>query len=185
MCITAGETGGRNRTTVELNVMLSDQQLLQSYAEALRYMRNAEETLQKAGKENNFYLDAKYVRSACGIAYLGVLLALDIWLELKGMPMPAKRDKKKRHRSIDMYKYDIGRLDGKMLINLNTIYDVLHLAGYYDGVTNVRIIQEGFAVACEIIAKIKPAMPDTELQVFLANYKKPSLLKKLYTFFLI
>ncbi|GHT68391.1 hypothetical protein FACS189452_07970 [Bacteroidia bacterium] len=151
--------------------MLSDHELLQSYAEALRYMRNAEATLQKSGK---------YVRTACGTAYLGVLLALDAWLLLKGTAVPTKRDKTKRHRSIDMYKYDVSRLDGKMLDDLNTIYDVLHLAGYYDGIQNVRIIREGFSVAYEMIEKIKPAIPDTELQTFLTNYKKPSLLKKIY-----
>lgn len=136
--------------------MLSDQELLQSYAEALRYMRNAEATLQKSGKENNTYLDVKYVRTACGTAYLGVLLALDAWLVLKGMPIPTKRDKTKRHRSIDMYKYDIAKLDGRMLIDLNTVYNVLHLNGYYDGIQNVRIIREGFSVAYEMIEKSNP-----------------------------
>jgi hypothetical protein len=162
--------------------MLSDQELLQSYAEALRYMRNAEATLQKSGKENNRYEDPKYVRTACGTAYLGVLLALDAWLLLKGTAVPTKRDKTKRHRSIDMYKYDVSKLDGKMLDDLNTVYNILHLAGYYDGVTDARAIKVGFTVAYEMIEKIKPAIPDTELQTFLTNYKKPSLLKKIYTF---
>ena len=39
-----------------------------SYAEAIRYMDNAKETLKKAGKEDYFYKDKKYVSSACGIA---------------------------------------------------------------------------------------------------------------------
>jgi hypothetical protein len=162
--------------------MLSNQQLLQSYAEALRYMRNAEETLQKAGKENNRYDDEKYVSTACGTAYKGVLLAFDVWLELKGVPIPAKRDKTKRHRSIDMYKYEVGKLDRKMLSDLNVIYDVLHLAGYYDGIQDAIIISRGFAVAYAIIEKIKPVMPDTEIQQYLDNYRKPSFLSQIYSF---
>jgi hypothetical protein len=160
--------------------MLTDQQQLQSYAEALRYMRNAEETLQKSSKEDNQYLDAKYVRAACGIAHLAVLMSMDAWLALKGIPMPAKRNVKKKHRSIDMYKQEAGRLDGKMLANLNTAYSVLHLDGYYDGVTDAIIIRRGFAVAYEMIEKIKPAIPDTEIQQYIDNYRKPSILRKLY-----
>ncbi|GHU97112.1 hypothetical protein FACS1894156_8680 [Bacteroidia bacterium] len=162
--------------------MLSTQEQLKSYTEVLRYMHNAEDTLQKSGKDGNHYLDTKYVRSSCGIAYLGVLLALDIWLALKGIPMPTKRDKTKKHRSIDMYRYDIGKLDRKLLIDLNAAYEVLHLAGYYDGIQNVRIIREGFAVAYEIIEKIKPAITDAALQEYNDSYRKPSLFKKLYTF---
>ncbi|GHT11037.1 hypothetical protein AGMMS4956_03460 [Bacteroidia bacterium] len=162
--------------------MLSTQQQLQSYAEVLRYMRNAEETLQRSGKEDNRYLDPKYVSTACGIAYKGALKALDAWLTAKGAPIPTKRDKTKRHRSIDMYRYDVGRFDKKMLDYLNIVYDVLHLAGYYDEIQNVRIIREGFTVAYEIIEKIKPAITEPELQKYLTNYKQPSLFKKLQTF---
>ncbi|GHU96002.1 hypothetical protein FACS1894156_6470 [Bacteroidia bacterium] len=162
--------------------MLSDQEQLKSYAEVLRYMRNAEETLLKSGKDNNRYLDPKYVSTACGIAYKGALKAFDAWLTAKGAPIPTKRDKTKRHRSIDMYRYDVGRLDKKMLDRLNGVYDVLHLAGYYDEVQDVRIIRAGFAVAYEIIEKIKPAITDTEIQQYIDSYHKPSLFKKLYTF---
>ncbi|GHT66966.1 hypothetical protein FACS189452_03790 [Bacteroidia bacterium] len=157
-----------------------EQSKLQSYAEALRYMSNAEETLQKAGKENNRYLDAKYVSSACGIAYKGVLKALDAWLAIKGAPVPTKRNKTKRHRSIDMYRYDVGRLDRKMLEHLNIVYDVLHLAGYYDEVQKADIIRSGFEDAYEIIARIKPNIPEEELQNLLANYRKPSFIQRMY-----
>ncbi|MDR0582018.1 MAG: DUF5618 family protein, partial [Prevotellaceae bacterium] len=64
---------------------LEEQQELKqkSYAEAMRYMNNAKETLQKAKKEDNYYADRKYVRTACGTAYNGVLLALDAYFMLK------------------------------------------------------------------------------------------------------
>jgi hypothetical protein len=55
--------------------MLQEKQvkrLHKSYTEALRYMDNAKETLQKANKEDDFYHDRKYVRTACGTAYKNV-----------------------------------------------------------------------------------------------------------------
>ncbi|GHT67139.1 hypothetical protein FACS189452_04290 [Bacteroidia bacterium] len=133
-----------------------EQSKLEPYAEALRYMSNAEETLQKTRKEEGYYLDGKYVSSACGIAYKGVLKALDAWLDRNGRVMTTKRNKTKRHRSIDTYKYEVSRLDGRMLTHLNVVYDVLHLAGYYDEVQKASIIRDGFDSAYEIIARIKP-----------------------------
>jgi hypothetical protein len=46
-------------------------------------MENARETLQKAGKSGRYYTDDKYVKAAYGIAYNGVLKALDGYLLLK------------------------------------------------------------------------------------------------------
>ena len=53
------------------------------YQEANRYLQNARETLQKAGKEGNYYQDEKYVKTACGTAYNGVLKAIDGYFLLK------------------------------------------------------------------------------------------------------
>jgi hypothetical protein len=122
-----------------------------SYAEAIHYMDNAKETLKKAGKDGNFYGSKKYVRSACGIAYCGVLVALDAYLTLKGVEMP-----KKKRRSISFYTGNIAETDKKLLQYLNGVYDTLHLSGYYDGNLDVRIIAIGFEHAYQIIDKIKP-----------------------------
>ena len=132
---------------------LEEQQELKqkSYAEAMRYMDNAKETLQKAKKEDNYYADRKYVRTACGTAYNGVLLALDAYLMLKDVELP-----KKRRRSIDFYTRNISKIDGKMLKYLDVVYDILHLDGYYDGILNAPIIKSGFDAAYDIIDKIKP-----------------------------
>jgi hypothetical protein len=123
-----------------------------SYAEALRYMNNAKETLRKAKKEDNFYSDRKYVRTACGTAYNGVLMALDAYLKLKDVEMP-----KRKRRSIEFYAENVGKMDRKLLQYLNGAYDILHLSGYYDGVLDARVVSAGFANAYEIINKIKPA----------------------------
>jgi hypothetical protein len=80
----------------------------EGYAEAQRYMANATANLQNAGKEDKYYSDRKYVRTACGIAYNGLLIALDAWLRIKGVP---EVDRK----TIDWYRRNIGQLDRKLL----------------------------------------------------------------------
>jgi hypothetical protein len=121
-----------------------------SYAEAMRYMNNAKETLLKAGKEDNYYNDRKYVRTACGTAYNGVLIALDTYLSLKGIA------KTKGRKSIEYYSEQLGKLDRKMERHLNSAYEALHLSGYYDGTLDARIVKVGFDEAYEIIGRIKP-----------------------------
>ena len=121
------------------------------YNEAIRYMDNAKETLQKAVKEDDYYRDRKYVRTACGTAYNGVLIALDAYLILKDVELP-----KKKRRSIAFYTNNIAQLDKKMLNYLDVVYDVLHLDGYYDGILDAVVIKRGFDVAYQIIDKIKP-----------------------------
>jgi hypothetical protein len=147
----------------------------QGYAEAMRYIENAKETLKKSYKENNRYADKKYVRTACGIAYHGVLIALDVFLELKGVEIP----KGEKRKSIKFYIMHIGELDRKLLGDVNDAYDILHLDGYYDGIQNARVIAEGFDVANRIIERIRPdnPLPWSEL-------KKPSVFNRLSSFLL-
>ena len=121
------------------------------YTEAIRYMDNAKETLKKAGKEDFFYVDKKYVKTACGTAYNAVLLALDGYLLLKGV------EKKKGRKDISYYEEEVSKLDRKLLNYVNDAYHTLHLSGYYDGVKDSKIILEGFRLAFLIIDKIKPA----------------------------
>ena len=132
----------------EQNVFLKNR-----YAEAIRYMDNANATLKTAGKEkdNKYYKDDKYVKTACGTAYNGVLVALDAWLKIKGVEI-----KKGKRKSIEFYTDNVAILDRKMSKALRTAYNVLHLAGYYDGETKINIIQSGLDTAYEIIDKIKP-----------------------------
>ena len=51
----------------------------------MRYIDNARLQLKQAGKEDKFYVDDKYVRSASGIAYSGMLRALDFLFSIKGV----------------------------------------------------------------------------------------------------
>jgi hypothetical protein len=120
------------------------------YNEAMRYMSNAEETLKKAKKEGSFYKDEKYVKTACGTAYNAVLKALDGYLLLKNTPA------NKGRKSIEYYQSNISKLDKKLNVEVKAAYDVLHLSGYYDGITRVPVIKDGFDLAYIIINRIKP-----------------------------
>jgi uncharacterized protein (UPF0332 family) len=122
--------------------------------------------LQKAGKEGNSYYDRKYVRMACGTAYSGMLVGLDAWLQLKNVP-------EAKHKSIDYYRKNIGKIDRKLLTTLNGAYENLHLLGYYDGNLNVPVIQAGFSLALDIIERIKPAQP-IDPEVWAESRKKNS-----------
>lgn len=119
------------------------------YGGAMRYMENAKDLLRKAGKEDNRYKDEKYVKTACGTAYNGVLKALDGYLLLKDIP------KQKGRKSIEYYVDRVAKLDKKLLKDLNTAYRVLHLDGYYDGETYMPTIQSGFNVANAIVKRIE------------------------------
>ena len=139
---------GSKMNREDLNVFLS-----KWYTEANRYMDNAKEALHKSDKEDfGHYKDQKYVKSACGIAYLAVLVALDAWLILKGIPEPSKKTRK----TINYYLSQIAELDNKMVSFLNTAYDILHLEGYYRGITRIKTIESGFDAAYDIINQIKP-----------------------------
>ena len=121
------------------------------YSEAMRYMDNAKDYLKNAKKENDFFLDKKYVKTACGTAYSGVLVALDGFLQLKNI-----KPKGKERKSIEFYQRNITGIDRKMLNTLNSAYEILHLWGYYDGITSVKVVKEGFNYAFALINQIKP-----------------------------
>ncbi len=120
-----------------------------AYKEAMRYIENARETLNLAGKDGKFYEDDKYVKSASGIAYSGTLVALDYLFDVKNVP------KRRGRKSIDYYQDNLGKIDKKLLKHLNTAYRVLHLEGYYEGETKIQTIDSGFDSAIDIIDSIK------------------------------
>ena len=120
------------------------------YKEAMRYIENAREQLDKAGKDGKFYVDEKYVKSACGIAYSGLLKGLDFYFDLKGVP------KKKGRKSIEYYQVVLSKLDKKLLNYLNSGYTLLHLDGYYAGYKKISGIESGFDDALSVIEALKP-----------------------------
>jgi len=126
------------------------------YAEAMRYIANAKDALQKAGRDGRYFKDSKYVSSASGIAYKGVLTALDAWLQLKGVELPRDKRGRGKGKSIDFYRTNLAKRDKKLLRALDGVYNSLHLDGYYDGTLMTEIIDGGFKSALEIIETIKP-----------------------------
>jgi len=133
---------------------IQEQELLKQkyYCEAMRYMDNAKEYLKNAQKDGSFYNDKKYVKTACGTAYSGLLVAMDGFLQIKDI-----KPKRKERKSIEFYQSHITGIDKKMLNTLNSAYEILHLWGYYDGITSVKVVKEGFEYAYTLIDKIKPA----------------------------
>ncbi|HPI20137.1 MAG TPA: DUF5618 family protein [Candidatus Kapabacteria bacterium] len=120
-----------------------------AYKEAMRYIENARETLKLAGKDGKFYADEKYVKTASGTAYSGTLVALDYLFDVKNVP------KRRGRKSIDYYKEHLGKIDKKLLKELNSVYNILHLNGYYEGETNIKSIEAGFDNAIDLIDSIK------------------------------
>jgi hypothetical protein len=115
--------------------------------EAERYYDNAKMMLsEKAGKKGDYYSDAKYVKTACGTAYSGVLLILDAYIKIKG-----RVTNYKERKSIEYYRDNITDRDNKLLKYVNSAYNVLHLSGYYDGELKYKIIQGGMEVFQDII----------------------------------
>ncbi|MDX2190189.1 MAG: DUF5618 family protein [Bacteroidota bacterium] len=119
------------------------------YTEAKRYLANAYKTLKLAGKEDGYYVDVKYVKSACGIAYLGVLLALDGLFKLAGLPKP------KKNARIEYYTENLAKYDKKLLNALNDVYALLHLEGYYRGLRSQKALSAAFEQAEIIINRLK------------------------------
>jgi len=124
------------------------------YAEAMHYIANAKDYLQKTAiGEDGWYKSKKYVRTACGTAYSGVLEALGTYLELKNPGVLGSKEPK----TIDFYRKHLAKENKKMLKELNHTYTILHIMGYYEGIGAPLTIKEGFQRAQKIIDLIKPA----------------------------
>ena len=121
--------------------------------EALRYLQNAKDTLAKSPIDGNNYVDDKYVKSACGIAYLGVLKAIEEYLLRQGL---SRKELPKKVEEIQkaLQKY-ASPYNGKLLKEFDYLYDELHIAGYYRGnLHRVDIVKGVLKGAKEFIGKL-------------------------------
>jgi len=121
--------------------------------EAIRYLNNAKEILKSAPIEDNAYTDEKYVREACGTAYLAVLKAIDGYLLNKGLT------KKELPKSVDGYRKTLQKYlavhDGKLTREFERLYEELHIAGYYRGLLgHVNVVKDALKAARVFIEKI-------------------------------
>lgn len=122
--------------------------------ESLRYLQNAKEILVKISIEDNEYTDVKPVREAFGTAYLAVLEAINEALLKKGIT------KKELPKSVDEYRRVLRKYfavhNGKLMRSFESLYDTLHIAGYYRGLLyNVTLVKDALKVAKEFIDKFR------------------------------
>ncbi len=119
-----------------------------AYKEARRYISNARQILRdKAGRENGFYTDRKYVRMAGNTAWNGVLEAVEIWLNSKGI----ERDKRMRP-NVDWYTLHISKHNHKLNSHFISAYEILHKFLGYDGALKASISKDGIEEAEAVIA---------------------------------
>ena len=122
--------------------------------EPLRYLANAKEILSKSPIEDNRYTDVKYVKSACGIAYLGVLEAIKEHLIAKGI---SRKDLPKKIEEYEKaLQKHVSIRNGKLLKQFNDLYDELHIAGYYRGLLHsTDAVKGALRMAKDFIAKLR------------------------------
>ncbi len=122
--------------------------------EALRYLQNAKEILAKTPIEDNEYTDVKPVREAFGTAYLAVLEAINEALLQKGF------SKKELPKSVDEYRKVLRKYfaihNGKLMRSFESLYDTLHIAGYYRGlIYNATLVKDAIKAAKDFIDKFR------------------------------
>ena len=113
----------------------------------LRYFNNAKETLAKSSIEFGHYLDPKFVSEAAGMAYLAARKAILDYSKQKGLavkPVP---------KTYEGMSHLIDKLPqrNKLHYKFKNVYDILHSGAYYDGLTRVAAIKDGFKEAEDII----------------------------------
>jgi len=124
------------------------------HKEALRYLNNAKEILNKVPVEDNRYTDTKPVREAFGTAYLSILEAINEVLLKRGL------SKKELPKSVEGYRKALQKYvtihNGKILKDFEMLYDALHIAGYYRGlIYNVDAVKDYIKSTKTFIEKLK------------------------------
>jgi hypothetical protein len=124
------------------------------HKEALRYLNNAKEILNKVPVEDNRYTDIKPVREAFGTAYLSILEAINDVLLKHGF------SKKELPKSVEGYRKALQKYvtihNGKLLKDFEMLYDALHIAGYYRGlIYNVDAVKDYIKSTKTFIEKLK------------------------------
>lgn len=122
--------------------------------EAMRYLENTKELLGKSPVEGSYYIDKKYVKSACGVAYLGVLEAINEYLMARGV------SNKELPKKVEEYEKALKKYasahNGKLAKEFDFLYDELHIAGYYRGMLHkVDTVKSVIKGAKEFINKLK------------------------------
>jgi hypothetical protein len=121
--------------------------------ESIRYLHNAKGILKGVPIEGDIFVDVKLVREAMGTAYLAVLEAINEALLKRGV---AKKD---LPRSVEGYRKALQKhmavRNGKLLREFESLYDALHIAGYYRGlIYDAAMVKDALKAARTFIAKV-------------------------------
>jgi hypothetical protein len=93
------------------------------------------------------------VKSACGVAYLGVLRAIEDYLLSKGLSK--KELPKKVEEYMKALKKYASPYNGKLVKEFDALYDTLHIAGYYRGLLHsTSVVKEALKAAQTFIEKL-------------------------------
>ena len=119
----------------------------EAFSNAKRYFANAKETLLSSEIEYDRYKDEKYVKEASAMGYLAALQAIDGYLLSTGITPD------KLPTSITEYEKSLKKIphNGKLMSAMATVYENLHIFGYYRGGVDVEMIKSGFSKAKLII----------------------------------
>ncbi|MBV6341925.1 DUF5618 family protein [Candidatus Magnetobacterium casense] len=121
--------------------------------EAIRYLENAREILKNTRIEGNHYIDKKPVREACGTAYLAVLEAINDALIKKGLATKQLPKKVETYR-IALQEH-LSVKNGKLLKEFNSLYDLLHIAGYYQCLLyDAQVVKDAMKATERFIKKV-------------------------------
>ena len=93
------------------------------------------------------------MRQVCGTAYLAVLEALNEYLLTKGLT------KKELPASVNGYRRALRKHiaihNGRLFREFDKLYDMLHIAGYYQGLLyDVEIIKDALKITQHFIEKV-------------------------------
>ena len=118
------------------------------FEQALRCIDNAEAELKKSGKSGNYYTNKKYIKTAGGIAYAGILQATKQYIALSGVVV--SDDEREIKRALAM-------LNRRLVEPFNHFYSYLYFSVHLHGNSNVRNLTEVLKEVREFIAILKEA----------------------------
>jgi hypothetical protein len=103
--------------------------------------------------QRDIYVDRKPVREAMGTAYLAVLEAINEALLRRGVT------RKELPRSVEAYRaalqHHLATRNGKLMREFDSLYDLLHIAGYYRGLLYDRkVVRDALDAAQRFIEKV-------------------------------
>lgn len=114
-------------------------------AEAKRHIQKAQDIMrEKAGKDGNYYTEAKYVKMAGDTAWKGVQLSLDAVFNVR-------KDRRTRV-SIDDYKDAVAKRDNKLFFLVGSAYNLLYIGMGYDGEKSYRFSRVALETATKIVS---------------------------------